>query len=131
MTTAVRLSPIQTPRASMNFRFPIPNNGASNHGVSGAGAAVSVTLDADTNGGISLAQIFASYSAAPAAGAFVLVEDGAGGTVLFKQYMPTTAGNFTFDPPISGTKNTAMVITLSAPGGAIVGLLDVNAFILY
>ncbi len=105
----------------------VPFDGASNHVDSAGGASAVLTLAANATKPYILRQIFASYSAAPAAGVYVQVQDGS--TVVFKQFLGTTGGSFTFDPPLSGTPNTAMVITVSAGGGAVVAVLDANVYL--
>lgn len=100
---------------------------ATDRATSAAGAAATVTIAADSEVGIVLSQIHAGYSAAPAAGSTLKVEDGAGTTVW---NIPVGAGpyEFNFVPPRVGTKNTALVVTLSAGGGAVVADLNVNAY---
>ena len=113
------------PRASRTIGVAVPF-ASSNH-ASADGAAV-VTLAANTTKPIVLGQIHYSYSAAPAAGSTLKVEDGS--TTVFEVHVTAAGpGSFTFDPPLAGTKNTAMTITLSDPGGSIIGKVTANAWL--
>ncbi len=114
--------------SSKNWPTALAKFVANDHAVSAAGGAIAVTLSADADRPNVIRQIFASYDATPAAGSTVTIEDGSG-TTVWKQAI-TAAGPviFTFDPPKTGTKNTAMIITLSAGGGSILAYLDVNAY---
>lgn len=110
----------------LNLGAPVKFD-TSDRATSGAGAAVAVTIAADVERAIVLSQIICGYSAAPAAGSTLKVEDGSGTTVF---NLPVGAGPYQIDfiPPRMGTKNTAMIVTLSAGGGAVVGDLNVNAY---
>lgn len=100
---------------------------AADRAVSGAGAAVSVTVTADGARPIVLSQIHCGYDATPAAGSTVKVEDGSGNTVF---QAPVPAGGmvqFDFTPnKCSAVKGTALIVTLSAGGGAVLGYLNLN-----
>lgn len=75
-----------------------------------------------------LRQIRGSYSAAPAAGSTLIVEDGSGNTID-KQYL--AAGGpfeFNYDPPLAGTTGAALIVTLAAGGSGISGAVQVNAY---
>lgn len=97
------------------------------HAPAAATAAV-VTLTADADSRNILGQIFWSYSAAPTGGS-IKVEDGAGSVVWGPHYI-TAAGidSVTFNPPLCGTRNTALVITLASGAGAVVGVCSANAW---
>ncbi len=99
---------------------------ATDRNTSAAGAAAVVTVTADSGRPIVISQIHAGYSAAPAAGATLKIEDGVGNTVW---EVPVGAGPYQFDltpAKASAAKNTALVVTLSAGGGAVVAYLNVN-----
>lgn len=101
---------------------------ASDRAVSAAGAAVSVTFTADPLCPIVISQIHCGYDATPAAGSTLKIEDGSGTTVW--QVPVSAAGpfEFCFEPnKCSALKNTALIVTLSAGGGAVLGYLNVNA----
>ncbi len=122
--------PLEQPRASMNFPQCIPFDASVDHQVSTAGAAATVALPADALGPNCIRQIFASYSITPGAGMNLQIKDGAS-TVIWEQSVQGAGPfSFTFDPPKTGTKNTAMNIVLSAdvPNSAI-AYLDVNAYV--
>ncbi len=95
------------------------------HKPSAATAAV-VTITAAAGRRHILRQIFASFSATPAAGATVKVEDGSGNTV-WEQYVADVGRVFDFNPPLAGRVNTAMIVTLSSGAGSVAGALSVNA----
>lgn len=100
---------------------------AGDHVLGSSGAAAVLTITADATRPIVLRQIHCGYDATPAAGCTIEVKDGT--TIVWKQPIVAAGPNqFNFDPPRYGTTNTAMVITLSAPGGSILGYLDVNAY---
>lgn len=92
---------------------------------SAAGGAAAMTITADASRPIVLERVICSYSAAPAAGTTVTVQDGA--TTVFKQ---STVGAGPFEFPIfqHGTKNQNLTVTLSAGGGAVVAYLNVKAY---
>lgn len=93
-----------------------------------ADTAAVVTLTADADSRNILRQIFWSYSATPTGGS-IKVEDGAGTTVWGAFHILTGGiGSVTFDPPLCGTRNTALVVTLATGAGAVVGILCVNAW---
>ncbi len=116
-------------RASLNFPQAVPFDASHDHIAVTSGATAQLTLAAVTDCPNILRQIWASYSATPAAGTYVQVEDGSG-TVIWKQSV-VGAGpfQFTFDPAKAGSTNTAMSITLFGGGGTVVAYLDVNAYV--
>jgi hypothetical protein len=64
-----------------------------------------------------------SYSNTPTGGA-ITIENGAG-VIVFDADI--TVGGLTvipFNPPLAGSPNTAMIITLAAGGGTVVGTLN-------
>ena len=66
-----------------------------------------------------------SYSAAPTGGS-IKVEDGAGTTVF--DLAIAVAGHDMLPMAIRGSINTAMVITLAAGGGVVVGRLNTASY---
>lgn len=109
----------------MSFPIEAPFDTVLLHDPAADTAAV-VTLDADAARRNVIGQIICSYNAAPTALARVTVLDGS--TKVFEQYIGAGNSVIDFNPPRAGTVNTAMTITLLAPGGAVVGRLFVNAW---
>ena len=70
-------------------------------------------------------KIFGSYSAAPTGGSLTIAITVAGTAVSMVAAI-TAAGPFDFDfpVPLQGDENTAITITLAAPGGAVAGSLN-------
>ncbi len=114
-------------KVNLNMAPSLSSFSSDLYAVSGGGAACAVTADADAARPNILRQIHCSYSAAPTGGG-VKVEDGSGTTVF--QMDITAAGEHVFDfpDPRAGTKNTAMIVTLLAPGGAVVGRLFADIY---
>lgn len=113
----------------LNWPLALAAFDANSKTSAGSGAAAAITFSADTLRPIVLRQIFCGYDGTPQAGATIKVEDGSGTTVW---QMPITAAGpfvFTFDPPKTGTKNTAMIITLSAGGGSVTAYLAATAYV--
>ena len=109
-------------RLGKDFRRKLGQIGAiPSSATSGAGAAVSITLAADPLIRYILRALNVSYSAAPTGGR-ISVTDG-GTTVLDMDI--TAAGPLSIylgEGGIQGIgKNRAMVATLAAPGGAVIG----------
>lgn len=96
---------------------------SSDKATAAANTAVVITYAAVPGFAHALHSIIASYSAAPTGGK-VTIEDGAGTTVFEADI--TAAGPTTIPFPVGlmGTKNTALVITLAAGAGAVVGKLN-------
>lgn len=95
------------------------------------GAAAQVILPANATHPNVLSQIFASLSVAAAAAVTVIVLDDT--TEIFRWQIPAavvTCPVFTFDPPLAGTINKTMTVTISAPGGSVVASLTLNAYLL-
>jgi hypothetical protein len=90
--------------------------------------AATLTLAADASRRNILSQIHLSYSAAPAAGSTIKVEDGAG-TTVYEQYIAAGGPQvISFSPPLAGTANTALVVTLAAGGTGISGEIYLSAY---
>ena len=103
-------------------------NSALRHVPAAATAAV-VTIEADASRPNVISQIFWSYSAAPTAGS-LKVED-VSGTIVWGPHHITAGGpgQVDFMPPLcNAVKNTAMIVTLASGGGAVEGVLSVNAY---
>lgn len=96
-----------------------------------AGAAAQIILPANPASPNIITQIYASLSAAAAGPVTVIILDGA--TERFR-WQIGTGGLFmppiTFEPALAGGRNTTMTVTISAPGGAVVASLVINAYVL-
>lgn len=88
-----------------------------------------VTVDADSKVKNVLLAIYASYSANPAAGSLVKVEDGSG-NIVFEQYISVAnPPPIIFDPPLANAvANTLLKITLTAGGSGISGALYCSTY---
>ena len=102
---------------------------AANVAEPGAAAAAIVTRIAVAGMVNVLALVAWSLSAVPAAAVNLMVEDGAGTTIFSADVTASGPGFFPFNPPIRGTANTAMVITLANPGGAVLGKVSVHSWV--
>ncbi len=93
--------------------------------VSGAGTQAQVTLAARTDRVLLVRSIHWSLSLAPAAG--ILLTVASAGKNTYTEYV--TAGGpgvLDFDvEPYEGADGVSVVVTLAAPGGSIVGTLNV------
>lgn len=95
-----------------------------------AGAAAALTLAAAANVVHVIRKIVVSFSAAP--GAVVVLTVVAGSTTIFKAVLPAAAGvagQFDFECEKALTRNVvneAVVVTVAAPGGAVVASLSVG-----
>lgn len=97
--------------------------------VSGAGAAVSITLAADANVPNIIGRIFYSYTAAPTGGQLT-IQDVSGTTVFQMAIVAGGPGVFDFEfmPPCNAVANSQLIVTLAGGGGSIVGSLYVQAY---
>lgn len=87
-----------------------------------------VTLTAIADKGHVLQQVTYSYhGAAPTAGSLI-VEDGLGTTVFDVDITNAGEASLEFNPPIKGSKNTALVITLAAGGATVTGKVNVGHY---
>lgn len=100
---------------------------AGGYVASAGGAAAAITADADSERPNVIRHIHCSYSAAPTGGG-VKIEDGSGTTVWLMDITAAGEHEFDFPDPIAGTVNTAMIVTLLAPGGAVVGRLFADIY---
>jgi hypothetical protein len=87
-----------------------------------AGAATTITLAAATNYAFTIQDIQWSYSAAPTGGKLTIANDG----VTELEFDITAAGPGSLSLYFPGTVSKAVVVTLAAPGGAVVGKLNVQ-----
>ena len=95
-----------------------------NSNASGANnTPVVLTYDADPNSCNVVRQIFFSYTANPVGGS-LQIEDGPGNVVFGPLELANAgAGSITFDPPLCGSRNTQLRITLAGGGGTTDGFL--------
>jgi hypothetical protein len=114
------------------MRFPIDERSKLNPATAdsgGAGAAVSITLAAAADACHVIRKIVASFSAAPAAVVNLTVT--AAGVTIFKAVLPIVAGiagqfDFESDMALTNNKlNEEVVVTIAAPGGAVVATLSI------
>lgn len=98
----------------------VPNVHAPN-----ADTAAIITLAAATGTRHVVHKIFGSYSAAPTGGSLTIAST-VGGNAVSMVVAITAAGPFDFDfpVPIQGDENTAITLTLAAPGGTVVGKIN-------
>lgn len=107
-----------------------PENVVNTHATGAAGAATTITLAADAAGIYNrkmLGYVSWSYDAAPAAGSKITITVG-GVTKL--EVSITAAGPGGYPLNIFVPANTAAVVTLSGPGGAVVGKVNLEHGIL-
>ncbi len=90
-----------------------------------ANTAAVITLAAAAGVRHVVDKIFGSYSAAPTGGSLTIALTVAGSAVSLVVAI-TAAGQFDFDfpVPLQGDENTAITLTLAAPGGTVVGVLN-------
>jgi|ERR1051326_2029544 hypothetical protein len=106
---------------------PVFGDDASNPDIviSGAGTAAAKTYAADSTGMHVISQILYSYSTTPTGGRLT-VEDGSGNYIVDVDLPAGGPNSINFTPPLEGTINTAMIVTMAAPGGSIVGKLNIR-----
>ena len=112
--------------------YPLTVIGSGDQSATGAsGAATAITVTGQANRNVIVRQIAWSYSATPAAGSTVSLDDSAGTPVTYFSLHVTAAGpdGWIFSPPIALPNGLNAVVTLSAPGGAVVGKLFANAYV--
>lgn len=114
--------------ADLSWQACLANFDANLNHAPAANTAAVVTVTADANHSHILKQIFLSYSGTPTGGS-IKIEDGAGNTV-WGPFAVTTSGIqvIIIDPPLAGTRNTALVVTLAAGGVGVSGVLALNAY---
>lgn len=91
-----------------------------------ANTAAVVTLPAGGAGTRNVVdQIFFSYSASPTNGSLVITDGGA--TVISVAITATGLQSMVFVRPYVAAENSAVVVTLAAGGGSVVGKLNVQS----
>lgn len=111
------------------FPQAIPASGdQSATGAGGAATAITVTGQSGRN--VCIKQVSWSYSDTPTGGS-ITIADSAGSPVTYFSLHVTAGGpgGWTFSPALSLPAGLNSVVTLAAPGGAIVGKLFVNAYV--
>jgi hypothetical protein len=84
-----------------------------------------VTLPAQPGLRYAVSRVLITYSGTPAAAGVLSIEDGAG-NVIQRRHVPSAGPHtFSFDPPLAGSPNRALIVTLGAGGSGIVGYLNV------
>jgi len=110
----VRNKPIKV--AAGNFHAPAVN------------VAAVVTLTAIAAKGHVLQQIVYSYHGAAPTGGNLIVENGVGTTVFNIDITDAGEAFLELNPPIKGSKNTALVVTLAAAGASCTGKLNLGHY---
>ena len=95
-----------------------------------AGAATAITVTGQSGRSIFVRQLAWSYSATPTSG-LITVQDSAGTPATYFDLHVTEGGpdGWVFSPPLGLPSGLNAVVTLAAPGGAVVGKLFVNAYV--
>lgn len=101
----------------------LPHSTSDLHAPSSNTAAV-VTYSAVTGQRHVLTGIAWSYSGTPTNGN-LKVEDGVGTTVVSLDITAAGPGFIPFPPPLSGSPNTALIITLAAGGSGVSGKVNI------
>jgi len=104
-----------------------PGLAANTHAPVAATAAVVTRAAAGAGVMNVLAQIVWSLSVVPAAAVNLMVQDGAN-TVFTTDITASGPGFIQFNPPMRGTANTALIITLASGAGAVIGKVSVHAW---
>lgn len=100
---------------------------ATNETVTGAGGgAAAITLDAETDISHVIRDVHYSYSAAPTGGGLT-IKDGATDVIFDIHITAAGPGSVLFGSGKQGTSGRSMVVTLAAPGGAVVGKLNISS----
>lgn len=105
---------ISTPLAAANYAT------ASN-------AAAVVTVAAAATKCHAISGLAWSYSGSPTGGT-VKIEDGSGTTVFSLDITAAGPGSVLFGKPMRGTVNTALIVTLAAGGGGVVGKVNLLGY---
>ena len=90
-----------------------------------ADTAAVITLVASASTRHVVDSVFCGYSATPTGGSLTIAATVKGSAV--SQVLPIAAGGpvvLSFAPPLQGDVNTAITLTLSAGGGAVVGKIN-------
>lgn len=109
---------------SMGISEMLPMS-ASDTNISAANVDAVITLSAAGVGrNHTISGVSFSYSGVPTAGSFFQIQSG--GSVVFKQYVSTAGINSVlFDEMKVGSENSAVVLTLSAGGIGIIGIVSI------
>jgi len=75
-----------------------------------------------------IGQVAWSLSEAPAAHVNLMIEDGVGTTIFSVDVTSAGPGFISFNPPMRGSANTAMIITLASGAGAVIGKVSVHTW---
>jgi hypothetical protein len=113
-------TPVKTPSPASVFADPADVAAPS------ANAAAAVTYAAVPGFSHCVSGLMWSYSGAPTGGN-IKVEDGSGNTVFSLDISSAGVGFLPFSPAKRGAANTAMIVTLAAGGGGVVGKLSIPA----
>lgn len=100
---------------------------ANNFHAPAANTAATVTITADSAKPVILSQVFFSYAGSGTlAGGNLIVENGAGTTVFSIDIESKGVYEFTFQPALASSPNTALIVTLAAGGANVSGKVVVN-----
>lgn len=102
--------------------FPLIKLKSSNYATAAANTAVVVTVAALPSQQHVLAGVAWSYSATPTGGKLTIAD---GSTTVLEVDITAGGPGSLYLPPLGGTTNTALVVTLAAGSGAVVGKLTV------
>ncbi len=105
----------------MSFYAGSPADSAA----SAANAAATITLPAQQMHRNAVSRVLLSYSAAPAPAGTLTIEDGAGNVIQRRHVVGAGPHTIDFTPPLAGSPNRVLIVTLSAGGAGIVGYLNV------
>jgi hypothetical protein len=108
----------------MAQRFPLLGE-AGDSKESAADTAITITYAAKVGYRHVIDQIIASYSETPSGGG-ITIQDGAGNTIFQIHINDDALHKEEFWPPLMGSENTAMIVTMTAGGGTAVGRLNVR-----
>src|SRR5574343_1981113 len=100
----------------------------ANHHAPAAATAAVLTFAATAGKRWVLNGVEWSYDADPTGGS-LKVENGAGTTVFQVAITKGGPGYIKFEPPIVGSNNTAVVVTLASGAGAVVGKVNARPFL--
>lgn len=126
MTQAV-LADFKPMGSRLHHKPVLPLSGNHNHAPSAHTAAV-VTFAADSERKNVITSLIFGYSGTTPLGS-IKVEDGSG-TTVFGPIPVAGQGTWQilFDPPLAGSTNTALIVTLADGGAAATGALYVNGY---
>lgn len=99
----------------------------SDYAMGASGAAAVITYASIAGQAHVCAGLIFGYDSAPQAGAYIQIQDGSGNTVFQAPITAAGIGPFKILPR-KGSIATAMIITLSAGGGAVNAYLNVDHY---